>query len=210
MPKIYKDFLSFLRPCNLSFKTHNDLMDHMCLEHLPKRKKEVHHERTHEQTSQDTRPPPCRNGDQCSFHKQLRCSFFHPQPPQEQQYRPPGQQGRPRQQHPRPWHQEHRPRQHPWQHKHEHRPWQQENRPRPQAPSNEWQQMPSRRHHPSHSQGVQQPPMQQTQRPIDGGVSRLNTTTWCKHIHNCLQGRFCVLRQEGGQYFANFKMQRRQ
>ena len=36
-----------------------------------------------------------------------------------------------------------------------------------------------------------------------------DTTTWCKHIHNCLQGRFCVLRKEGEKDFANLLSHRR-
>ena len=83
------------KPCNSSFKTHNDLMDHMCLVHLPKRNKEVQDASTYKKPSQANRPPPCRNGPQCRFHRQFWCSFFHSQPPQEQQY--PRQQEQPRQ-----------------------------------------------------------------------------------------------------------------
>ena len=33
------------------------------------------------------RPPNCKNGDQCYFHKQHRCNFFHAFPPQEEQWK---------------------------------------------------------------------------------------------------------------------------
>ena len=63
------------KPCNSSFKIHDDIMDHMCLVHLQKRKKEVLHASTHEQPSQASRLPIWRNSPQCSFHRQFWCSF---------------------------------------------------------------------------------------------------------------------------------------
>ena len=164
----------------------------MCLLHVPERNKSVQQEKPQETPTKTMRPTPCRNGPQCSFHMQFWCSFFHPQPPQEQQE--PSQQQQPQ----------------PWQHEHRLRwgsaPGSKRTNLGFRLPPNQWKLVPSWRPHPIHSQWVHLPPSQQTQRP--GGASRLNTTPWCKHIHNCMQGQFCVLRQEVGQDFPNPKMQR--
>ena len=145
------------KPCDLSFKTHDDLMDHMCLVHLPKRNEKVQHASTQEKPAQTSRPPLCKNGPQCRFHREFRCSFFHPQPPQEQQ-----------------------------------RQWQEQPRqPRQpcQSPTNQWQEVVSWwPHHQGHK--YQQTPQQESH--------RYGRSTWCQHEENCLQGRFCVLRQEEG------------
>ena len=50
--------------------------------------------------------------------------------------------------------------------------------------------------------GQQQRPGLQEQRWIRG-ASRDVSTPWCRHVHNCLQGRFCVLRKEGEEDFSS-------
>ena len=138
------------------------------------------------------------------------CSFFYTEPPQEQKDYLPQQQERPHRQDRRPRRQQdHRPRQQ--EHsllQQEHQLWQQEQRPRQRAPTIQWQRMQYRHPQSYARQGAQQLHKQLTQRPTI--ASRLNTTTWCKHIHNCLQGRFCVLSHEGEEDFSNLNTQGRQ
>ena len=170
-------------PCEISFRSNENLMDHLFLIHLTKAQRQGnglkkynggHGLKESENSSHDvskdaSKPQPCRNGESCYFHKQNRCSFFHALPPQERQNR----------------------------------------RPR-QVPTSQWQSVHNRR--PQHTQGRQdhQPHGQQTQ-GIRPHVSPRNTSnTWCKHEDNCLQGRFCILRNKGDQGFPNLPTYRRQ
>ena len=78
-------------PCEISFRTHDNLMDHMCKVHLTEEqrsgKKFEDSLKSLKQTSQAVKPPPCKNGPQCYYHRQSRCNFFHDQPPQQKQVR---------------------------------------------------------------------------------------------------------------------------
>ena len=110
---------------------------------------------TNDVSKRDIRPPTCYNGDECRFHRQHRCNYYHPLPPQARQAR----------------------------------------RPR-QAPSSQWQSVSS-----SNMPGGARPGRQQGHQ---GWVAPRDTTaTWCKHQENCLQGRFCMLRQEEEQDFSS-------
>ena len=50
---------------------------------------------------------------------------------------------------------------------------------------------------------------QSGQELINWGGSRDISTPWCRHVHNCLQGRFCVLRNYGDQDFTSQPFQGR-
>ena len=82
-------------PCKESFKSDDDLMEHMHQVHLTKAQREgqglFKYPGYHSQSNQERRPPLCRNGNQCYYHRQNRCNFLHHQPPQWQQGRPPRQ-----------------------------------------------------------------------------------------------------------------------
>ena len=77
--------------CQVSFKNNDDIIDHMYKVHLTKAQQQgVGGEKymTGGDASEDVnRPPKCKNGDQCYFHKQHRCNFFHAFPPQEEQWK---------------------------------------------------------------------------------------------------------------------------
>ena len=170
-------------PCEVSFKSNDILMDHLYQIHLTKAQrqgdglmkyngghtlKESDYS-SHGISKDSSKPPPCRNGESCFFHKQNRCSFFHASPPQERQSR----------------------------------------RPR-QVPTSQWQSVHNRRpHHNQGTQGHQSHGQQEHGRKPH--VSPRNTSnTWCKHEDNCLQGRFCSLRNKGDQGFPNLPTHRRQ
>ena len=144
-------------PCQISFKTHEDLMEHMCNLHLSKE------QRLGTGLSKYGKPL-CENGSHCSYHRQDRCKFYHPLPPQRQE----------------------QPRK--------------DRRPR-QSPTNQWQQMASWQ---PHHQG------RKYQQTHDQGTQRQILSTWCHHEENCLQGRFCVLRQEQTQDFNRWFPGRKQ
>ena len=78
-------------PCKISFRSDDQLMNHMSMEHLTESQREGHglykYESYHESNIRD-RPAPCKNGDQCRFHSQYRCMFYHERPPQVRQARP--------------------------------------------------------------------------------------------------------------------------
>ena len=78
-------------PCKQSFRSDDELMNHMHMEHLTESQREGHglhkYESYYESNRQD-RPAPCKNGDQCRFHSQYRCMFYHERPPQVRQVRP--------------------------------------------------------------------------------------------------------------------------
>ena len=128
-------------PCQFSFKTHDDLMDHMCNLHLTK------DQRFGTGLAKNSKPL-CENGPQCRYHRQDRCKFDHPLPAQRQELR--------------------------------------EKRPR-QSPNNQWQEMHSR--WPNHHGQIYEKTHEQR-------TYRNTLPTWCQHEDNCMQGRFCVLREE--------------
>ena len=78
-------------PCQASFRTHEDMMDHLSEKHVRKehRKgdKPVEYKSGPGGSDHDRSPPMCTNGDNCRFHSQFRCSFYHPFPPKSQQSR---------------------------------------------------------------------------------------------------------------------------
>ena len=83
-------------PCELSFKTGSDQMDHLSEVHLTEAQRRgdglAKYKSGHHAISQDAnRLPNCKNGDSCYFHKQHRCNFHHALPPQERQVRSPRQ-----------------------------------------------------------------------------------------------------------------------
>ena len=159
-------------PCDMSFRTNENLMDHMYNVHLTESQRRGDGLKKYYTDSgvkeSKNKLPTCTNGNECRFHRQGRCMFFHALPPQEKQFR-----------HPR------------------------------QAPNNDWQQMQSRRPHHPQGNGVHKTHQKQTLNRGNMGGQRTNTT-WCKHVHNCLQGRFCVLRKEADQDFSDLQTQRRQ
>ena len=67
-------------PCKISFKTDDELMDNMSQMHFT----EAHRLGTGFQKYNNQ--PLCRNGNQCRYHKQNRCTFFHNSFPQKQQF----------------------------------------------------------------------------------------------------------------------------
>ena len=78
-------------PCKVHFLSDDDLMNHMCQDHLTEAQREGHglykYESYHEKPSKEWKPL-CRNGSQCYYLRQNRCNFFHRQAPQWQQGRP--------------------------------------------------------------------------------------------------------------------------
>ena len=232
------------KPCKLSFRNHDMLIDHMSSVHVPERQRQLK-ERSHDEGNE---VQLCRNGDGCYYHKQHRCSYYHALPPQE----------KPR----------HFPRQSPdsqWRTVHN-------RRPRPAGPGGQlrqgrggdqqqqgrggvqqrqvhggeqqWQGRGGNQQWQGHGgdqqlhgyggdqqwQGdggdqqwngrggdqQQQVGFQQQQEHGDHqwqgrqrqgqgkwGGSREISTPWCRHVHNCLQGRFCALRNIGEQDFTS-------
>ena len=77
-------------------------------------------------------------------------------------------------------------------------------RPQRKTPSNEWQQVPARWQSNHQGYNSQQPFDHSSQGPWVWGASRDISNTWCKHPHNCLQGRFCVMRQNYEQDFPTW------
>ena len=82
-------------PCEQSFKTHDDLMEHMVKEHLTEEhrngKRFVDSAKKIEEATHSDRPALCKNGPQCYYHRQSRCNFYHDQPPKQKQVRSPRQ-----------------------------------------------------------------------------------------------------------------------
>ena len=141
----------------VSFKSHDDMMDHLSNVHLTESQRKGEglskNYPVNGVSKHEDRPPTCYNADQCRFHREHRCNFYHPLPPKERQAR----------------------------------------RPR-QAPSSQWKSVSSR--HSSGGAGQRQQGHQVWKSP------RNTSLTWCKHEDNCLQGRVCVLREEGEQGFS--------
>jgi hypothetical protein len=77
-------------PCKEVFISHDAMMNHLSREHLTEAQREGHglykYDSYHESNHQN-RPAPCKNGDQCKFHSQYRCLFYHERPPQKRQVR---------------------------------------------------------------------------------------------------------------------------
>ena len=76
-------------PCKESFRSDDELMNHMSLVHLTaaQRRGDGLAKYMNNQGNQDYRQPPCRNGDHCIYHRQFRCRYYHERPPQERQVR---------------------------------------------------------------------------------------------------------------------------
>ena len=87
-------------PCKESFRSDNDLMNHMYMKHLTedhrngsrfaeltKNNGKFLSQYNITKPNQDDRQPPCKNGDNCRFHSQFRCLFYHERPPQKRQVR---------------------------------------------------------------------------------------------------------------------------
>ena len=77
-------------PCKESFGSDDDLMNHLYEVHLT----EAHRNGTRlakynnmNASNQEDRQPPCKNCDNCRFHSQFRCMFYHERPPQKRQVR---------------------------------------------------------------------------------------------------------------------------
>ena len=68
------------KPCKISFRNHDMLIDHMASVHVPKRRRQL--KETSHDKGKDVQH--CRNGDQCYYHKQHRCSYYHTLPPPAQ------------------------------------------------------------------------------------------------------------------------------
>ena len=94
--------LNWCTQCGENFKSDDDLMKYMTQVHLTKAQREGHglykYPSYHasnagykSRSGQEGRPPLCRNGPQCYYHRHNRCNFFHHQAPQRQQDRPPRQ-----------------------------------------------------------------------------------------------------------------------
>ena len=77
-------------------------------------------------------------------------------------------------------------------------------RPQRQTPSNEWKQVPARWQPYHQGYNVQQSYEHSPQGSWFWGAQRDISNTWCKHPDNCLQGRFCVLRQNYEQDFPTW------
>ena len=81
-------------PCKKSFRTWDDHMEHMSQIHLTESQREGHGLSKYPGSGYENksnnawRPPLCRNGNQCYYHRQNRCNFFHHQPPPRQEGRP--------------------------------------------------------------------------------------------------------------------------
>ena len=78
-------------------------------------------------------------------------------------------------------------------------------RPQRKTPSNEWQQVPARWQSNYQGHNGQQPYEHSSQGAWFWGASRDVSNTWCKHPDNCLQGRFCDMRQSYEQDFPIWK-----
>ena len=78
-------------PCQTSFRTHEDMMNHMSENHVRKEQHTwempVNYKSGPVGSDHDGRPPMCKNGENCRFHSQRRCNFYHPLPPKPQQSR---------------------------------------------------------------------------------------------------------------------------
>ena len=70
-------------PCKVSYKSNNELMDHLFQEHQNKANKNG----TGLHKYNSSNKPPCRNGGQCRYHRQDRCMFLHDAPPHDNQTR---------------------------------------------------------------------------------------------------------------------------
>ena len=174
------------KPCKLSFRNHDTLIDHMASVYVPERKRQLK-ESSYEE-GEDVQH--CRNGDQCFYHKQHRCNYFHALPPPVQsrrfskqspdsqwrtvQNRRPRYAGLGEQQRQELGEQQ--------KHGHGDQQW--------QGPDQQW-----------HGQPVQE--------LINWGGSRDISTPWCRHVHNCLQSRFYVLRNYSDQDFTSQPFQGR-
>ena len=88
-------------PWDFSFQSHNDLMNHLCKVHFSESKRngddfkksveDYKKYTTKESDPKQGKVPACTNGDQCRYHNQDRCNFFHALPPQKQQGQVKGQ-----------------------------------------------------------------------------------------------------------------------
>ena len=78
-------------PCKVVFQSHNDIMEHMSQIHLTEAQRTgqglAKYNNDKMTSNKEWRPPLCRNGAKCYYHRQDRCQFFHHQPPQRQQVR---------------------------------------------------------------------------------------------------------------------------
>ena len=88
-------------------------------------------------------------------------------------------------------------------------PPRQQGRPHRQAPSSQWQEVPSRRPQFQQGQEVQQPYGKQTQGHRYWSIppQGVQSTPWCLHGQGCPIGKYCVLRHED---FPNLPTQGRQ
>ena len=73
-----------------------------------------------------------------------------------------------------------------------------------QTPSSEWKQVPSRWQPYHQGYNVQKSQEHNSQGPWSWRAPRDTSTTRCKHPDNCLQGRFCVMRQYNEQDFPSW------
>ena len=243
------------KPCKLSFRNHDTLIDHMSSVHIPERQRQlkVAHEQEKSAPEYDNRPQHCKNGDHCYYHKQHRCNYFHAFPPPEQrmqssrqspssewkivQNRRPRhvqlagqrsrggdhQQERGYQQ----W-QEHRDHQQGrnqqqgrdhqqgrgYQQGHDHQQWQDSGDHQQQGRDHQqWQDSGDHQQETDHQQWQDSGDHQQGQKveiQRKWGGSRDISSPWCRHVHNCLQGRFWVMRKNGEQDFLSQPFQGRQ
>ena len=199
-------------PCKVSFKTHELLMDHMYNEHFTDSQCQGKEAKKFSDSNAKSEREICQNGDSCLYHKQNRCNFYHDLPTQEQQVhhpqKPPSGQ----------WHmvQRRRPG-----HTQTGRGQQQGHRgQRQQGGAGQQQQRQGgllhqgeSGHHQQrlqHRQRGERQQTQQEQRQRNNGGHRDISTPWCQHVHNCLQGRFCVLRKDNDMDFSSQPRQGRQ
>ena len=81
--------------CSVAFKNHEDMMDHLSNVHLSETQRKgaglSKNKYVNGISERDDRPPSCNNGDDCRFHRQHRCNFYHSIPPQARQVRRPRQ-----------------------------------------------------------------------------------------------------------------------
>ena len=159
--------------CKVAFSSHDEMMDHLSQVHLTEAQRTgqgLHKYMNDDIPNKEWRPPLCRNGAKCYYHKQHRCQFFHHHPPPRQQVR--------------------HYRQAPTDQ------WQQVPTLRKQV-QNEGHFQDTQKQH-QQGQLVQNPHEQQTQGhkywsvPPQGVVS----TPWCLHGRGCPMGQYCVLRHE--------------
>ena len=92
-----------------------------------------------------------------------------------------------------------------------HRQAPQQGRTARQSPSSQWQEVPTRRQHIQHGQGVQHPHGIQAQGHRYWSVppQGVQSVPWCKHGWGCPMGQYCVLRHEDMD-FPNLPQQGRQ